>query len=146
MGQTDADLARIMELPASSIANWKRRGSIPEQHHWWFIERLPELIFDSNQVTRSQSSRATLAVVALLLDFRALFDWPGAPAAGEVALALPGMLAMADLLVYMSDPHFERDMDVVAAEVSIELAALMTAFSTRQWKPIQQSPQSESAI
>ena len=43
-GRSDADLARTIGVPASTVASWKRRGSIPESHYTWFTTTLAEKI------------------------------------------------------------------------------------------------------
>lgn len=45
-GRADADLARTMGVPASTVAAWKRRGAIPESHYTWFTTTLSTKILE----------------------------------------------------------------------------------------------------
>lgn len=65
-GRADADLGRTMGVPPSTIASWKRRGSIPEGHYTWFTTTLAEKIVEYKSKAYADDDVALAAAINLL--------------------------------------------------------------------------------
>ena len=65
-GRSDADLGRSMGVPASTIASWKRRGSIPSPHYEWFTTALAEKILEARSKAYADDNFAMTAVLSLM--------------------------------------------------------------------------------
>lgn len=99
--RSDAELARIMDVPTSAIANWKRRGSVSDQGRQWFVGRLIRAIGEGSSEAMPKTE---LGAVAAVLDVvgRAAGDplrIGGVNAPFANAMAFGGVLALAQLVV-----------------------------------------------
>jgi hypothetical protein len=99
--RSDADLARMMEAPASALANWKRRGSVSDQGRLWFEQRLITAIaVNSTEALPRTELGATAAVLNLVGRTGGdALRIGGADALFANALAFGGLLSLAQLLV-----------------------------------------------
>lgn len=125
-GKTDAVLARTIGVEPSSVANWKRRGSIPSDYYQWFTTTIIEKINQYNPEIRDVGFIARKSVLSLFL------RTSGNPLGVEsneqdvAAMALPGLLCTAQFICEALEAHGEDVESITADRVTDLLEA--TAF------------------
>lgn len=125
-GRSDADLARTLGVSPSSIANWKRRGAIPDEAQLWLRTTLLEKIATYSRDLRQTDAIAREAVVHLLVctagNPMRVRDQPVA----ATAQALPGLLAAAQFIYEARLAHGVQH--VTSEDVAELLDAGMLSF------------------
>ncbi len=122
--RSDADLARTLGVPNTTLASWKRRGVIPEEQWRWFSTGLFQKIAERN-VDLPQVSRVAKAAVIELIGRTG-----GNPVdIGHFRLtvtagALGGLLALAQMFADLDalDPWRLSSDDVAGLVRSLEAA------------------------
>lgn len=105
-GRSDADLARTIGVSPATIANWKRRGIIPEDAQAWFRTTLVEKIATYSRDLRPVSQQAREAVVRLLIETNGNPLHVKRAAEAATSHALAGLLVLAEFLCDLS--HIDR--------------------------------------
>lgn len=97
-GRSDAGLSRTMGVPAPTIASWKKRGVVPEDHFRWFTTTLGEKIIAYRAHMGIPDPVSDAAVVKLLV--RTGGNPLGLEADGVRATpyVLPGLFALSAFL------------------------------------------------
>lgn len=92
--RSDADLAKVMQVPTSTIANWKRRGVVSESGREWFGSN-----FILEVATASSMHLPSVEVAAVEAVLRVVIEEGGNPIRVKhdptfaTALSFGGMLA-----------------------------------------------------
>jgi hypothetical protein len=97
--QTDAALARMLGVTAATLANWKRRGSVPQDWSVGIVTALVEKIATFNREMPRVSHPAREATIALMALTRCDPLQAGSAAIIVTAQALPGLLALAETII-----------------------------------------------
>ena len=96
----DSDLARLMEVPASSVANWKRRRQVPAGISEWFPR---EILANAARKDRVMIKSGTIALQALveLLNRKDgdLLDYGEPLALHMTGQAVPALYSIAQVLM-----------------------------------------------
>lgn len=142
-GRADADLARTMGVPAPTIASWKKRGVIPEDHFLWFTTTLGEKILNYRSRSALADPISDAAVVRLLVRTGGNplgLERQGVRAAPYV---LPGLFALAAFLHQTSsaewaelseDDQIERLADLLEGAMGQEAHTLPLPMGLRRAK------------
>lgn len=127
--RSDADLARVLELPASTIASWKLRGAVPAERRGWFVHELPRAI--AGRWIDRFPKRYGMSLYATLVYLRRSNLDPfgsGGDAIHAVSDALGGILAIATLLVKTGGERVLLDDDEFANLVADALEGGQDSF------------------
>ena len=97
---SDAGLAQCIGVRSSTIANWKRRGVIPEEYQGWFTGAMIEKIgtYSADIYPKRSSLNSRTAVIAFIVQTN------GNPLSAKrdseqlTAIALPGLMSLAQFL------------------------------------------------
>lgn len=126
---SDVGLARTIGVEPSNIANWKRRGSVPEDYIPWFTTTLIEKIGTYNSEIRDVDFLARKSVISFLTITEGNpLDVKEAPH-DAAALALPALLCVAQFLCDALEAHGESSGSITAERIADLLAG--SVFSLR---------------
>lgn len=126
---SDAGLAKTIGVEASSIANWKRRGSVPDDYVRWFVTTLIEKIGTYNSDIRDVGFLARKSVISLLAITEGNPLKVEEDPHGATALALPALLCVAQFLCDALEAHGESSGSITAERITDLLAG--SVFSLR---------------
>jgi hypothetical protein len=112
-----------MGVPPSSIANWKRRGAVPDDYARWFTTALIEkMATHSGSVLPEVSLLARCAVVRFLVDTRGAIFGDEPSGTNVAARALGGLLSLAEFFADRYHAEYDKEADVSATLEFLKLA------------------------
>lgn len=124
-GKTDVALAGALGVEASSVANWKRRGSVPREYIAWFTTALVEKIGTYSSELRPVTLEARSSVLALLANTSGNPLQVKGRIEEATALALPALFCLAQFLLEALIAHGESPDSITIERVSDLLEASM---------------------
>ena len=95
---SDAALARVMGLPSSTIANWRRRGVVSKDGLGWFARDMLKVVARKHDYPFQPGSGEVNAVMELLRNTRVDPLEAGASANILTGEAVPPLLALASII------------------------------------------------
>ena len=112
--RSDADLARILEVPPATFASWKSRGAVPTAYARWFEEELPSRLFHQWRYRLPLGGR--MQVASTLRALRALKAESSLGGDWNSALLFGGLAAISGTLMSKLGEPVEHDvaLDAIA--------------------------------
>lgn len=125
---SDAGLGRCIGVRPSTVANWKRRGAVAQEHISWFMNTLLEKIGTYSRHIHPQASlKSRTAVIQIIVRF------DGNPLFGNrdglqlTAIALPGLIALAQFLEERLEAE-RAEQEIRVEEITDMLEAAIADF------------------